>query len=121
VAAALRDAGHIVHVQGTSDTFPTGTLDVEWLPVVGARRWILITKDKRIRKRSLEFTAFVMAGVRAFVLTSGGLRGDEQGEVFRRALPAMLRVLRRQPSPFIARVTAHAAVELMYPRVRDDA
>lgn len=68
-----------------------------------------------IRKRSLEWRAFLAAGVRAFVLTSGGLRGEEQGRVFSQALPAMLRVLRRQPGPFIARVTMNATVELIYP------
>ena len=57
------------HVQGP-DTFGTGTLDVDWLPEVGARGWILITKDKNIRKRETELRALKQAGVRAFVLTA---------------------------------------------------
>ena len=49
----LREAGHIAHVQGP-DTFGTGTSDAEWLPQVGERKWVLITKDKKIRKRGIE-------------------------------------------------------------------
>jgi predicted nuclease of predicted toxin-antitoxin system len=112
VSRVLREAGYVAHVQGP-ETFGTGTLDVEWLPQVGARGWVLITKDQNIRKRPLELRALVASGVRAFVLTSGGLRGEEQGRVFRQALPAMLRLLRRQPPPFVARVTAAASVELI--------
>ena len=40
--------GHVAHVQ--HDTFGSGTQDVDWLPAVGVRGWILITKDKQIRK-----------------------------------------------------------------------
>ncbi len=58
----LRAAGHTAHVQGSA-TFGTGTPDVDWLPRVGARGWILITKDKNIRKREVELRALKQAGV----------------------------------------------------------
>src|SRR5436309_3699266 len=67
VSAVLREAGHIAHVQGP-ETFGTGTQDVDWLPQVGERGWILLTKDKNIRKREIELRALKQAGVRAFVL-----------------------------------------------------
>ena len=41
--AALRALGVRVHT--LSEKFPPGTADVDWLPIVGARGWILITKD----------------------------------------------------------------------------
>ena len=44
------------------DTFGTGAQDVEWLPEVGARRWVLITKDKQIRRREIELRALRQAG-----------------------------------------------------------
>ena len=67
IAEMLRHAGHIAHVQG-ADTFGTGT------PMPSgyrnrARGWILITKDKNIRKREIELRALHEARVRAFVLT----------------------------------------------------
>jgi len=106
----FRDAGFPVHVQGPA-TFGTGSQDVDWLPKVGARRWVLITKDKNIRKRAIEVRALVESGVRAFVFTGGGMRGEDQGIVFRTALPAILRMLARIPPPFIARVTSSGDVE----------
>jgi predicted nuclease of predicted toxin-antitoxin system len=112
VAEVVRDAGHVAHVQGEA-TFGTGTPDVEWLPKIGERDWILITKDKNIRKREIELRALRQSGVRAFVITAGGLRGEEQARVIREAFPKMLRLLRRHRSSFIARITAESNVELI--------
>src|SRR5262245_30496989 len=69
VAAMLRDAGHIAFIHGMPETFTTGTLDVDWLPIVGAHRWVVITKDKNIRKRQIELRAYKQSGVRVFVFT----------------------------------------------------
>ena len=107
----LRDEGHVAYVQ--RDTFGSGTQDVEWLPLVGARRWILITKDKQIRKRGIELQALRQAEVKAFVLTAAGLTGNEQALVLKNALPAMLRLLRRRTATFVARVTARSRVEII--------
>jgi predicted nuclease of predicted toxin-antitoxin system len=112
VSEVLREAGHIAHVQGPQ-TFGTGTLDVDWLPKVGARGWILITKDKNIRKRELELRALKQSRVRAFVLTAGGLKGEDQARIIKEALPAMLRLLRRRAASFVARITAESSVEII--------
>jgi hypothetical protein len=48
---------------------PRGTLDDDWLPVIGRRRLVVITRDQRIRYRSAEKRAWVDHGVRGFVLT----------------------------------------------------
>lgn len=112
VSEVLRRAGHVAHVQGPA-TFGTGTHDVDWLPQVGARGWVLITKDKSIRKREIELRALRESGVRAFVLTAGGLKGEERARVFDDALPAMLRLLRRYASGFVARVTAQSSVQII--------
>jgi hypothetical protein len=108
----LRAAGHSAYLQGP-DTFGTGTQDVDWLPQVGARGWILITKDQNIRKREIELRALKQAGVRAFVLTAGGMKGEDQARVISEALPAMLRLLRRRAANFVARITAESSVELI--------
>lgn len=109
----LREAGYIAHVPGEPDTFKTGTLDAEWLPAVGARQWILITKDKSIRKHNIEIEALHGAQVRTFVLTASNVRGEEQALIMKEALPAMLRLLRRRSSHFIARVTGQSNVEII--------
>jgi PIN like domain len=48
---------------------PRQTLDDVWLPAIGARRLVVITRDKRIRYRAAEKLAWVQHEVRGFVLT----------------------------------------------------
>ena len=44
---------------------PLGTPDLEWMPVVSARRLIVLTRDKRIRTRPAELAAYYEHGIRA--------------------------------------------------------
>lgn len=53
------------------------------------------------------------AGVRAFVLTAKGLRGTENAEILVKALPSMRHLLKKQLSPFIAKVTRGIEVTLI--------
>jgi predicted nuclease of predicted toxin-antitoxin system len=85
VAEALRQAGATVEVH--EDHFPADAKDPDWLGSVGRRRWIVLTKDQRIRYRKSESDALLNAGVAAFVLTGGNLTGDEMAAVFVKALP----------------------------------
>lgn len=48
---------------------PRGSLDDEWLPVVGRDRLIVITRDQRIRYRTVEKLLWMEHQVRGFVLT----------------------------------------------------
>jgi hypothetical protein len=65
-----------------------------WLPVIGQRGWIVLTKDDRVRYRHHEREALLDAGVRSFVLTSRNLTGDEMAAIFVKFLPRMQRVAR---------------------------
>jgi hypothetical protein len=53
--------------------FP-GIPDVDWLPRVGQERWVLLTKDKDIRRRPIEVEALLAGRVTAFVLTVTDLK-----------------------------------------------
>lgn len=110
----LRAEGYTVHK--LTERFESGTPDEEWLPVVGRKGWVLVTKDKRIRRRAGELRAFVNARVVAFAITAGGLSGASQAELFRKALPKILRQIRRirkdrRGEAYIAHVTARSAVQ----------
>lgn len=48
---------------------PTGTLDEVWLPVIGAKSLVLITRDNQIRSKPGELAAYTTHKVRAFFLT----------------------------------------------------
>ena len=111
VADALRHAG--VEVEVHDDHFPPDARDDVWLPPVGARGWIVLTRDKRIRYRSQERTALLQARVRAFVLSGGNLSAPAMAEAFVKALPAMRRFVARYEAPFIACVTQTGSVSLL--------
>ena len=76
----------------------------------------MLTKDSRIRYRSLERDALINAGVRAFVLTARDMTGHEMGESFVRALARMIAFARRVRGPFIARVSRTGTVVIVHPR-----
>jgi hypothetical protein len=79
--------------------------DADWLPVVGKRGWIVLTKDDRIRYRQHEYDALMNAGVRAFVLSSRNLTGDEMAAIFVKFRSRMERIASGAPGAFIAKVT----------------
>lgn len=85
--------------------FPPDARDSDWLPEVGRRGWVVLMKDKRIRRNRLERDALLSAGVRAFVLTSGNLTGPEMAQVLAAHLVRMARILRGNPGPFVAGVS----------------
>jgi predicted nuclease of predicted toxin-antitoxin system len=113
IAAALRTSG--VRTEVHSDHFKDDEDDAVWLREVGRRGWIVLTKDKRIRYRGLELQAIIDGNVRAFVLRGGEMKGQEMADAFVKALPKMQRIVEKQAPPFIAKVTAGGAVDLVWP------
>ncbi len=102
IADALRAAGAEVRIH--SDHFAAAAPDAEWLIEVGRQGWIVLTKDSKIRYRTIERMALINARVGAFVLVSGNLSGLAMADVFVKALPAMRKFVAKNPPPFIARV-----------------
>ncbi|MGB3614160.1 MAG: hypothetical protein WBA10_10225 [Elainellaceae cyanobacterium] len=102
LAQALRNLNIAVEVH--DDHFAKNALDVDWLPAVGARGWIVLTKDGRIGKRTLERMAVANANVKMFVLASQNLSGADTVAAFTKAVATMQRFTRDNPAPFIAKV-----------------
>jgi hypothetical protein len=88
--------------------------DDEWLRVVGERGWVVITKDKSIRHRDTELAALKDAGVAAFVLTTKGLTGPQNGAVLAKALAKMKRWIIGNRPPFIAAVRPSGQLTMLY-------
>lgn len=93
--------------------FAQDTPDEEWLTRAGKEGWIVLTKDKLIRKRPIEREALVAAHARAFVFTGGNMSGIEMAESIVAAIPRMLRVIAATEPPFIARITGSGAVDVI--------
>ena len=101
VSRALSEAGikHEIHLTH----FEMDALDVEWLPEVGRRGWIVVTKDKRISRNLLEIEALRNAGVGAFILSSDNLTGPEIAEALVAVFPKIEEFVRANAKPFIAK------------------
>ncbi|HEX7704823.1 MAG TPA: hypothetical protein VF701_00020 [Thermoanaerobaculia bacterium] len=111
IGARLKAEGFAVELH--DDHFAQGTPDTEWLPIVGAKGWIVLTKDTRIRHRPSEKQALPGAGVRAFAFTSGSLSGSQMTDAIVKALPRMLKLLASHPHAFVARITATSDVAIL--------
>jgi len=111
IATALRQAGATVEIH--DDHFPSEATDEEWLPEIGRRKWVVLTKDDRIRHRATTLAALTKGRVRAFILTGGNLQGREMGQIFVTALRAMNRLASKHPAPFIAKVTRAGKAKLL--------
>ncbi|MCS7026839.1 MAG: hypothetical protein NZV14_18730 [Bryobacteraceae bacterium] len=101
-----------VAVEIHDDHFKRDEEDHVWLAEVGSRKWVVLTKDQRLRYRPLEIAALRASGARVFVLVAGNLRGCEIAAVFVGALPAICRILHAHDGPFVARVAKSGKITL---------
>ncbi len=101
VSNALSEADIAHETHGAH--FKAGALDIEWLPEVGQRGWIAITKDARIRYNPLEIESLRNAGVGAFVLSSDNLTAPQIAAALVAAFPKMEEFVLVHSKPFIAK------------------
>ncbi len=80
IAVALRAAGANVVLH--ADQFPPTESDEDWLRKVGAKKWVVLTKDERIRTRYNELRAIIEANTHVFALTLGSASGAEMAAAF---------------------------------------
>lgn len=72
VRRALVEVRDDVRYAGQAGAPKESTLDRHWLKTAGENDWIVLKRDKKIRKRPGERAALIEAGVRTFCLTAGG-------------------------------------------------
>jgi hypothetical protein len=96
------------------DHFPTKTEDTQWVPDVGRRGWIILSKDRHLRSNPLEQMALLKSNTHAFLLTAADLTGPEMANAFVAALPDMVRMIEKFPPPFVATVTPAGVVKVFY-------
>jgi hypothetical protein len=104
VAEALRAAGARVKVH--IDHFEQSAPDIEWIPEVGRRDWVLITKDQNIRRNPLERAAYEAAGLRGFVVTGTDMGGADLAQLLVRSLPGMTRRTAGRRGPLLFTISA---------------
>lgn len=93
--------------------FASDTPDTAWLAEVGARGWIVLTKDSRIRRHPLELQSLLAANVAAFILTAMDLTGADMGRILVDALPKLTQLVRTRARPFIATVSRQGQIVII--------
>lgn len=96
---------------------PIGSLDLEWMPVVGSRGLIVLTRDKGIRTRPAELRAYHEHGIRSVWLgAKQDLSPQDQLELFLRHEPRLRReVIKRGPGPWALSLTPSGLRPLRLP------
>jgi len=88
---------------------PPGTYDEDWLPVVGraGKDLVLITRDRKIRRKPAELAAFRANGVRAFFITGKRELGawDKLGLLVRHWEQIEATIDRNGPGPWAVGLT----------------
>jgi predicted nuclease of predicted toxin-antitoxin system len=113
VVLALRAAG--ARAEAHDDHFAQDEADESWIPQVAARGWVILTKDKNIRRRAGEREAVVTASARIITLTSGNMRGAHMAALFVRYLADMEQLARNRPAPFVA-ILGPGGLQVILPR-----
>ncbi|MGQ0479729.1 MAG: hypothetical protein ACT4O0_01670 [Pseudonocardia sp.] len=111
VAQALQYVrGDITWPGGPGGLVAEGAKDHDWLPVVGQAKLVVLTRDKRIRKRPLERQALLAHDVRACFQTTGGqLTLFQQLQLWLRWWNEIEKLVAEEPGPWLAGVTRAGA------------
>lgn len=95
------------------DHFEQACHDVDWLPVVGKNGWIVVTRDKNIRRKPNELQAFKESNVLAIVLSSGSssqASAADTAELLLRLLPKLMRKIQASKPPLMLTVTISGTI-----------
>ncbi len=96
---ALRAAN--ANVRHAGEAFPFGTPDEAWLKAAGKNGWIVLTRDQKIRQRSLERESLMASGVAAFAFTGGQATARETAQVITPLIQKMTNMSVSEPKPFL--------------------
>jgi hypothetical protein len=92
--------------------------DDVWLPLAGANKWVVIHRDKKIRKRPAERQALIDSGVRTFCLTgAGNYTRWETLRLLAARWPDIEEVAGQRDGPYIEAVTWQGVRPLFIPGV----
>jgi hypothetical protein len=109
IVETLRAVG--VSVEIHDDHFGKNTQDIDWIPEISRRGWIIFTKDARIGKNQIERLVVANARVRMFVLVSQNLSGADMANIFVTAIPTMEKFIAHNLAPFIAKIDRDGKVK----------
>lgn len=98
------------------DHFEQACPDVDWLPVVGENGWVVITRDKNIRRKPNELLAFKINNVIAIVLSSGSssqASAADTADLLVRLYPKLMRKIQAGNPPLMLSVTLMGSISFV--------
>ena len=93
---------------------PRQSLDESWLPTVGKKRLVVITRDKRIRYKPVERKLWIDHCIRGFVLTGRSNQNTETSvQILKAHWKAIEQVIQQNPDgPWMYAVTNSALTKI---------
>ena len=89
--------------------------DGQWIREVTTRGWIILTRDKHIRRNPLERAAFLSARARVFNIRNGGANVAAVALAIDLAATQMHKVIRTQSAPYIVGVSMSGKLTFIDP------
>jgi hypothetical protein len=80
--------------------------DVVWIPKVAAAGHIILTKDKNIRRDTLEARVVVQAGAYYFTLGRGSRTAEQNAAIILHHRRTIEELIHENPGPLIAQINA---------------
>lgn len=96
----LRESG--IDLEVHDDHFSQDILDVEWIPQVAQKGWVIVTFDKRIRLKPHEKEVVIVSSAMLLCLSSGRASMEEIAHHFVNSKTKIERFLELNSAPFIA-------------------
>jgi hypothetical protein len=106
VPDALRANGMVV-VTLDEAGYAADTPDADWIPRVAAERLVILTKDKAIRRNSLELSAVLTSCAFYFTLGGGNHTAKEMAEIILYHRPTIERLVANAAPPVVAQLNKH--------------
>lgn len=103
VPAALREAGLDVRTM-QEEGFDQEVDDTDWIPTIAKRGWVIITKDKNIRRDSLELRAVLASSAYYFTLGKADRSGVAMAEILLHHRGTIERLVAHRAPPVVAQV-----------------
>ena len=98
-------------VEYLQNHFPMDAQDDEWMPVVGARGWIILGHDRMHHRRSPESSAIREYEMGCFYMWGSQARRWEKMRCFLNAYERILQAIDATPKPFIYRINRDSRLE----------
>jgi hypothetical protein len=102
VGYTLRSLG--VNLAFHHEHFLPDAPDLEWLPIVSQRGWVVLTKDANIGRNVLEVQQIARYQAKVFVLVSASLSRQQMVDIFVNSIDNLERITQGNNAPFIAKI-----------------